>query len=119
MGLVGNDTGVDLPFYGIAADVGVDGDGESVQAGDEFGEEGQGRNAAVGDDEWPPHSLRLQVVSHEAARAGAEMDRRGEAEAMDHSRGRWRGATTGEAGAIANFTAAGTPTPCGGATIAD
>jgi hypothetical protein len=37
--------------------------------------------------------LRLQVVGDELARAGAEMDGRGKAEAMDHRRksGNWAG----------------------------
>jgi len=84
MRLVGGHALIDLAADGIAPDLGIDGDVETRQAGDECLEHRQRRNAAVGDDERALDALRLQMFGDELACAGAEVNGRGESKAMDH-----------------------------------
>src|SRR5207249_3487568 len=72
--LVRRDAIHDLASHGIAPDVGVDIDGKAGKAGDEFLEQRQRRNPAIGDDERAFAAVRLQMLRDQPARAGAEMD---------------------------------------------
>ena len=65
-------------LHRVAPDLGVDRRVEAGQHRAEFREQRQRRDAAIGDDQRTQDPLRLQVVGDEPARAGAEVDGRGE-----------------------------------------
>ncbi len=87
MRLVRRGAAADLARDRVAPDLRVDGDVESREVGDERRQQRQRGDAAVGHDQRPADAGFLEVPGDELARAGAEMDGRGEAEAGDRGRG--------------------------------
>jgi hypothetical protein len=74
------DTRVHLRLRRVAVHAREGACGEAGKEGAKFSEQGQRREAAVGDDERACKSLLQQVLADEAPRACTEMDRRGEGE---------------------------------------
>ena len=75
---------VDLATYRIAPDLGEYGDveaGQFAQKGLEHGKRGQ---RTVRDNERTGYVVCLQMIGDQLTRTGAEMNRRGEGETMNH-----------------------------------
>ena len=82
----GGDAVGDLAFDRIAPDVGIHGDVEPMQVGDELRKQRQRGDAAVGDDQRALQALRGQVLGDELARARAEVNGRREGKSVDGHR---------------------------------